>query len=483
MNASLTSFDTPHFRVLSEDQIRQIHMATLDVLANVGVKVHAQEGRDLLQDAGCAVEDELVRIPAHLVEDAIRSCPSRFTVYDRNGDPALRIEGRRAYFGTGVTCPNVRDPHTGERRPFRVKDVEDFARLVDALPNIDWMMPLGSVQDTPSAASDVYEFEAAVNNTTKPICFICHDRRGVSDVFEMAAAVAGSKEALRARPFVVSYPEPSSPLFHVEEAAGKLLYTAEEGMPIIYTPCPMSGSTAPVTMAGLLVTANAECLSGLVMAQLKRPGVPFVIGGVLTILDMARVNISYGAPELSLLMAGYADIASFYGIPTWGTAGCTDSKAPDEQAGIEATFSCVINALAGLNLIHDPGFLEGGLVGSFELVVMVDEIAGMIKRLMRGIPVNEETLARDVIREVGPGGSFLGEEHTVRHFREEHWFPTLMDRTNYTEWCATGEKTMGRRVSEKVRGILESHRPDPLPEDVRRRLREIRERSERERGA
>lgn len=477
MNASQTSFDTPHFRVLSDDQIRRIHMATLDVLENVGVKVHSQAGCDLLRNAGCTVDDELVRIPAHLVENAIRLCPNRFTVYDRNGDPALLIEGRRTYFGTGVTCPNILDPYTGERRPFMVKDIGDFARLVDALPNIDWMMPLGSVQDTPPAASDVYEFEAAVSNTTKPICFICHDRRGVSDVFEMAAAIVGGKDALRSRPFVISYPEPSSPLFHVGEAAEKLLYTAEEGMPIVYTPCPMSGSTAPVTMAGLLVTANAECLSGLVMAQLTRPGVPFVIGGVLTILDMSTVGISYGAPELSLLMAGYADIASFYGIPTWGTAGCSDSKVPDEQAAIEATFSSLVNALAGLNLVHDPGFIESALVGSFEMVVMVNEIAGMIRRLMRGIPVNEETLARDVIREVGPGGNFLGEEHTVRHFREEHWFPTLLDRNNYTEWHAAGAKTMGQRVSEKVRYILESHRSDPLTEDVRTRLREIRERS------
>ena len=469
------------FEVLSKRDIQEIHAATLRVLGETGVKVYSEEAKKLLAEASCRLMDDVVKISGSLVEECLRTVPKGFILYDREGNPALTIEGRKCYFGTGVTNPNFLDIETGERRPTRVQDIEDAARISDYLPHIDWIMPLGSVQDVPKEVSDVYEFEAAVNHTTKPIVFICHDVKGVADVLQMAEAIAGGRQELEERPFIISYPEPTSPLVHTQKAADKLLYSAERGIPIIYTPCPMSGSTAPVTMAALLVQANAECLSGLVMAQLKRRGVPFVVGGVLTIMDMATANIAYGAPEMSLLLAGYADLAHYYRLPTWGTAGCSDSKLPDEQAAIEATFSSLVNSLAGLNLVHDPGFLEGALIGSLEMLVMTDEIAGMAKRFMRGIPVNEETLAEEAIHQVGPGGHFLAEVHTLKHFRQEHWHPTLMDRQNYHSWMEDGGKSMGERVKHKVKEILKNHKPKPLPEKVRKQVRTIRERSEKER--
>ena len=299
----------------------------------------------------------------------------------------------------------------------------------------------------------------------------------------MASVVAGGRQALIDRPFVMAYPEPASPLFHVPQAAEKLLYSAEFGMPVIYTPCPMSGGTAPVTMASLLAIVNAECLSGLVMAQLKNKGIPFVIGGVPTIMDMARGTISYGAPEMSLALSGYADIAHHYRLPTWGTAGCSDSKLPDEQAAIESTFSCLMNGLAGINMVHDPGFINSGLMGSLEMLVMTNEIIGMVRRMLKGIPVNEETLATDVIQQVGPAGHFLTQDHTVKHFRREHWFPNLMDRTPYEQWAKEGRKSMADRVKEETLSILESHVPEPLDDDTLRELRVIRERSVEERTA
>ena len=470
-----------NFSVFTEDEIKDIHFATLEVLERTGVKVCSEEGLKLLGDAGCTISNDIARIPAYIVEEAIKSAPKSFLLYDRNGENPLRVEGQRVYFGTGVTNPNFIDIHTGERKPTEVQDIRDAARVSDFLPNYDWIMPLGSVQDIPQYVSDVYEFEAAVTNTTKPIVFICSDVRGVRDVIEMASVITGGRDALIQKPFIVSYPEPASPLYHVKEAVDKLLYSAEVGIPIVYTPCPMSGATAPVTLAGLLTTANAECLSGLVMAQLKRKGVPVVIGGVLTIMDMATGNISYGAPELSLLMTGYADIAHYYQIPTWGTAGCSDSKLPDEQAAIESTFSCLMNGLAGLNMVHDPGFLESALAGSLEMLVMTDEIIGMVKRVLKGIRTNDETIARDVIHAVGPGGHYLGEEHTVKRFRNEHWVPVLMDRKNYAQWTDEGKKSMGIRVREKALQILKEHTPAPIPENVLKKIRAIREISRKER--
>jgi len=470
------------FEVLSKKDIRKIHDATLKVLSQTGVEVHCQEGRELLGMAGCDVDsNHRVKIPNRLVEESLEAVPNGFTLYDREGNPACQVEGKNCYFGTGVTNPNFHDFETGQRKPTTVRDIENAAKVADYLPNIEWIMPLGSVQDAPSGASDVYEFEAAVNNTTKPIVFICHDARGVSDVLDMAEAVAGGREQLQDKPFIVSYPEPTSPLVHTKEAVEKLLFSAERGIPIIYTPCPMAGATAPVTMAGYLVQANAECLSGLVMTQMKRKAVPFVTGGVLTIMDMAVANIAYGAPEMSLLLAGFADLAGFYGLPTWGTAGCSDSKLPDVQAAIEATFSSFANALAGLNLVHDPGFLEGAMIGSLEMLVITNEVAGMARRFMRGIDVNTETLAEKVIGRVGPGGNYLAEQHTLKHFRDELWQPMLMDRRTYHTWKADGGKSMEQRIKEKIRDILRNHTPKPLPQSIKTKLREIRERSEHQR--
>ena len=469
------------FEILTEEEIQEIHEATLRVLERTGVKVHHEEARRILKRSGCQERPgHILSIPPQLVEESLKSTPPGFILYDREGAPACRVEGRNSYFGTGVTNPTFLDFETHERKPTTVADIEKAARVADFLPNLDWIMPLGSVQDVPGRVSDIYEFEAALRNTTKPIVFICHGRRGVETVLEMAAAVAGGEDRLVERPFVVSYPEPTSPLVHTSEALEKLLYSAERGIPTIYTPCPMAGATAPVTMAGVLVQANAECLSGLVVSQLKRPGVPFVIGGVLTVMDMATAGISYGAPELSLLLAGYADLARHYGIPTWGTAGCSDSKRPDEQAALETTFSCLINAQAGINLIHDPGFLEGGMTGSLEMLLITDEVAGMTKRFLEGIPVNADTLAEEVIHRVGPGGHFLEDIHTLEHFKGSLWRPNLLDRSNYHLWRERGGATMGERIRDKLRVILETHLPKTLPEDTAARVREILEKHERD---
>ena len=470
------------FEMLSREEIQKIHDATLRVLEHTGVQIHYEKAQELLADAGCKVlADNLVRIPAHLVEESLRTVAKGFTLYDREGNVACKFYGRNSYCGTGVTNPNFLDVHTGQRRSTKVTDIADAARVSDYLPNISWIMPLGSVQDVPTQVSDVYEFEAAVNNTTKPIVFICNDARGVKDVLEMAETIAGGQKQLLDKPFVVSYPEPTSPLVHTKEALEKLLLVADYGIPIVYTPCPMAGATAPATMAGLLVQANAECLTGVVLSQLKRKGVPVIVGGVLTILDMATGSISYGAPELSVLLAGYSDIACYYGLPTWGTAGCSDAKAPDVQAAMEATFSTFANVLAGLNLIHDPGFLEGAMVGSLEMLVITNEAFGMAKRFLRGIDVNDDTLAEEVIRTVGPGGNFLAEEHTLKYFRKEFWWPMMMDRQNYHAWKESGAKTMEQRIKEKLLDILANHQPNPLSEDIKKQIRSIREKSERER--
>jgi trimethylamine--corrinoid protein Co-methyltransferase len=253
----------------------------------------------------------------------------------------------------------------------------------------------------------------------------------------------------------------------------KILYAAETGIPAIYTPCIMCGGTGPVTLVGTMVQALAEYLVGVVLAQLARKGAGVIMGGVNSPMDMATSILSYGAPELALVSACMTDIAKWLGVPMFSTAGCSDSKALDLQAAIEATLSVTIAALSGANLIHDVGYLESGLLGSFDMLVMADEVIGMAKRILSSVQVTPETLAVDVIDQVGPGGHYLTQEHTRRHFRSETWFPTLMDRQMRRAWEAGGSQTMADRVRTRVIDILEHHEPLPIADDVEARLKEI----------
>jgi len=253
----------------------------------------------------------------------------------------------------------------------------------------------------------------------------------------------------------------------------KILYAAETGIPAIYTPCVICGATGPVTLAGTLVQGLAECLVGVVLAQLKRKGAAVVMGGVDSNMDMATSILSYGAPELTLISAAMTDVARWLRLPMFSTAGCSDAKVLDQQAAVEAAVSIVVAALSGANLIHDVGYLESGLLGSFDMLVMSDEVIGMAKHILGGISVTPETLAVDVIEQVGPGGQYLTQSHTRDHFRKELWFPTLMDRQQRRSWMASGGKTMADRVRARVIDVLEHHEPMPIPARVMGRLKEL----------
>ena len=451
----------PRIETLSANQIAEVHRATLTVLEQTGVWIEEPQALKLLTDAGCTIDGSIVKIPARLVEWALEQAPKRILLSNRAGDAAIVLEGDNSYFGNGPTCPHFLDPDTEQRRPFTLDDARRGAVLVDALPNLDYIMSFAQISDVPAHLVDRYEFEIMLHYCTKPIVFLARSAEGVREIIDMAAEVRGGYQQLAENPFVVCYPEPISPLKHPNDAIEKLLVAAQYGIPIVYTPCPMAGATAPTTLAGLLVQANAETLSGLVVAQLKRPGVGFITGGVITIMDMATALISYGCPEMDLVLCGFADLAHHYGIPIFGTAGCTDAKTVDEQAAVESAVSIFTSILSGANLIHDVGYAESGLSFSFNLMVLGDEIIGMARRVERGIRVDEETLAVDVIDRVGPGGQFLTDDHTLAHFRSELWFPTLMDRTNREAWQSRGGQTLGERIKTRIREITSSHRVDP----------------------
>jgi trimethylamine--corrinoid protein Co-methyltransferase len=474
MRANYQVNATTQFRVLSDDQIEEIFHSALDVLERVGTRVYGVEGLALLRDAGCLVSDsELVRIPSWLVKDALNTTPERIVVAGRDRRQRIILEKDKIYFGTGSDCPSLVDPYTDEVRKYTYEDVYNAARVSDALPYIDFHMSLGLTSGVPVHTYDRHQFLAMLQGMSKPLVITTVDKEGLADQYRMACEALGGREEFAKAPLCVVYIEPSSPLTHSVEAVEKILYAAEMGIPAIYTPGMMCGATAPLTLAGSMVQCLAECLVGVVLAQLKRRGAAVIIGGVETIIDMSTSIMSYGAPEMVLLSAAMTEVTKWLRLPMFSTAGCSDAKVLDQQAAIEAAMSVTIAALSGANLIHDVGYLESGLLGSFDMLVMSNEVIGMAKRILRGITVTPETLAVDVIERVGPGGHYLTEEHTRQHFRTALWFPSLMDRQQRRGWEVSGKKTMAERVRAKVKDILEHHPPLPIPAEVEARLKEI----------
>jgi trimethylamine--corrinoid protein Co-methyltransferase len=464
-------------QVLAEKDIADIHRATLEVLERTGVSITAAEGREVLLAAGAKEgERTALRIPAKLVERALESAPSSVVLSNRLGEECCFLEGHTTSFGTGSDCPFILDRETGKRRPCTYEDVAAGALVADALENLDFVMPVGIVSDRPRKVADVYAVEATIANTVKPVVFTAHNKDTFQAAIEVAAAAVGSREKLRRSPFICLYAEPTSPLRHMPEATEKLIHAARTGVPVIFTPCPIMGASAPATGAGLLVQGNAETLSGLVLHQLVHPGAPFIYGGVMLPLDMSTTIAAYGAPEMHKLCAALTDLAHHYRLPMFGTCGCSDAKRVDAQAGLEVGFSTLMATLSGQNLIHDVGFLESALTTSFEMYLLTDEAIGMAKHIARGVPVCPETLAVDVIASVGPFGDFLTQEHTLSFFRKEFYFPKFLDRTNTAGWERRGRKTMDVRLKEEVDEILRTHTAaELLPRSRQRMARILRE--------
>ncbi len=459
------------FRSLSKDQIGLLHEASLEIMVRTGMRFYDQEALDLFRKGGASISDgNLVHIPPRLVEWALQTAPENVIIFDQNGREAMSLGGYRGYFGVGSDCMHIYDLETGERRRTVLDDVVKGVRLVDALHNLDFVMSMFLPSDVPQEAYERHQMAVMLEESTKPIVFVGIEAASTVYAIEMAAAVAGGMARLQRYPFVVNYVNVTSPFRHNQESVQRLLYAAERNLPSIYAPGNPRGLTAPMTVAGALALGNAGHLAGLVLSQLKREGSPFILGtpGVHT-MDMRSMVDSYAAPDAGFF--GW-DLAHHYGMPIFGTAGCSDAKLFDAQAASEAALSLFINAIAGANLIHDLGYLDCGMTGSLELVAFCDEIIGWLRRYLRELEICEETLALDLIHEIGPDGQFLDTEHTLRHFRED-WVPSLSDRLDYDRWAAKGSTTLQQRANQKVREMIETHRAERLPEDVLESVRAI----------
>lgn len=469
-----------YFNYISEEDVYQLHMASLEILERTGVIVHDDEALELLKNGGAFVEGKRVRIPAKMVEQAIASAPSKITLCSVDGQRTMHLFRNNVYYGLGTDLPNFIDPYDGKIRNTLMKDVENVAKVAQYAKNIDFVANLGLASDVDQQVVDLHHLKTVRMYCNKPNWITATDYGNMKALIDMAAVSAGGYEQLRQNPTIGLYGEPISPLINSKEATQKLLLCAEYGIPVTWASGIIAGGTGPVTLAGTLAVGNAEGLSGLVMHQLKSPGAPFIFGIVGSTMDMKTQISCYGGAELPIMHAVVGQLARFYNLPCYGTGGCSDSNAIDAQAGLESMFSNMMAALSGTNLVHDNAYLGAGLVGNLEMILLNSDIIGCIKRMEQGIKIDEETLCLDLIDQVGPGGEYLTKSHTMKHYKEETYYPEFINRKQHQSWAMSGGKELKQVLNEQARKIIEAEPVQLLSSDEVTKYDEIIKRRESE---
>jgi trimethylamine--corrinoid protein Co-methyltransferase len=405
-----------------------------------------------------------------LVARALATAPKRITLYDRLGNVAMRAGGYNTYYGGGSDCLNVLDHRTGERRKARLSDVREAAILMDALPEIDFVMSAFLPEDVDGRIYDRYQMEIMLNNTSKPIVFVTPDFEGCVTAVEMCEIVSGGTENFQQRPFATCYINVTSGLVANAEALQKCMYLAEKGLPQLYIPLNAGGVNSPVTTAGCMASMNAGILLGVVLSQLVREGAAIAVpgwnGGPYNLKTMVGNYVLADEQGVPTSMGKY------YDLPVFGLGGSTDSKLIDQQCGFEVSLSLMTSLLHGANIVHDVGFMDAGLQGSLQLIAICNDHLGFLRAATAGVPVNDETLALDIIDELGPTGNFLDHEHTMRHYKEPY-YSKLADKSQYSVWLKRGGTSMEMRAAKMVDDILAKHQPASLPLEIQAEIKEI----------
>lgn len=464
------------YKPLIQKDIEEIHATSLRVFSDVGVQVNSREARELFQKAGASVDESrnVVTFPGDLVMDIINGAPSIVHLCGRGeeGEFDCEIGGTRVYMGTGGTALNVQDPGSTESRPSELKDVMNMARVVEALENIHFYMLNVYPNDLTGENVDVNRFGAAFNRTRKHVMGGVYTVEGVRNVIRMAEMIAGSPENLRKRPFVSMVTCLVSPFKMDDHYSALTMEVARQGIPVVVPSEPLCGATAPITLAGNLVIQNVDSLSGVMLAQLTNPGTPTIYGCISSITDLGDMKYLSGAVEMGMMNAAAAQMAQFYDLPYYATAGMTDSKVNDAQAGYESGIGSLMVALSGANFIHDAaGFIEFCMTASYDKLVIDNEIIGMVMRAVEGITVDDVSLAFEEIKKAGPGGHFVSSRHTRRYMHTEQYRPQLSDRVTRDKWKAAGAKDTRERAAEKAKEILSRPLQSILPEEVRTRIK------------
>ncbi len=449
--------------VFSPEEIQKIHTATLDVIESVGVRFPSQRALDIWEAHGADVDREtkVVKVRGHIIEEALKSCPPVYSLAARDPQQDLPLDGNHVWVGTDGCGVEVIDLYTGKRRVSCLRDVVEIARVADALDEIGFHWVPVSAQDKPARTRGLHEIKAIWENSTKHVqtesIYNEHEARAA---IEMAAVIAGGREALRKRPVLSLMQCTAPPLGHDGGSLDAALLAAEAGIPTGFMTMTACLTTAPATLAGNLVVGNAEVIAATALLQLAFPGAPVFYAAAQTASDLRSGAYTGGGPEDFLFGAATNVLADYYNIPLSMGSFATGAKEPNWQAGVDNSLSTFMASVVMSDMLLGVGFLHGSRIWSYAEMLMDCEIFEIIRRVINGIEVNDDTLALDVIKAVGPGGNFLTHKHTRQHMREI-FVPQFMDRRPYNIW---EEKRDGAVdwATAKARHILETHQPVPL---------------------
>lgn len=463
------------FKVLSDQEIVQIHEASINILENTGVLIYSKKALDLLNSKGADVDydKKLVKISRKMVESCLKTVPKTIDLFDRNGNKYLTLGDGVPKCASGHNAIFIIDAETNERRNSTVKDVENFALISDRLEDIDVVGVPVMPQNVTPQASLLYAVRALYENATKPLFFSTESTAVNASIIDMMKIIAG-KSNISECPSAISQLSSTSPLLWEPGAIDALIDVAQEGVPLNLLPEPMTGVSAPYTVAGLLTMHNTEVLSGIVLAQFVRPGTPVIYGSSWTTFDMKYTAAIIGSPETSMLRVAGCQMARYYNMPSHTTAPNSDSNAHDEQNSWEKTISNMCAICGGNDLIMNSGMFATGLTISLEQLVLDDEINGIIRRLHRGIEVNKDTIGAQVINRVGPKGSFLTEDHTLKFLLSGEFREVKVSNTNnYDNWLALGAPNVEQNAGKIVKEYLEAGNNKVLGRDVIEKLDRI----------
>jgi trimethylamine--corrinoid protein Co-methyltransferase len=462
----------PMLEMLSQPFLERIMSEAMEVLSKVGIFVENKEALALLLDAGAQVDrNQRVLLPEDLVWRCVRSAPALIQIFDRTGKPAMHLEGLNVHFDPGSAALKILDHRTGEARAPRTKDLIDFARLTDALPHYAAQSTGIVPADVPEQIADRYRLFIALLSSKKPVVTGTFAVEGFAVMKEMLSAVAGSEANIKAKPMAIFDACPSPPLKWSNLTTQSLVDCARTGLPAELVSMPLLGATAPVSMAGSLVQHTAENLSGVTIHQLAGPGSPIIYGGSPGAVDMRSGTIAMGSIEAMMLIASYAQIGRFLGLPTHGYLCMSDTKVIDAQAGLESGMGAMAAALSGVNVVSGAGMLEFENCQSLEKLVIDNDICGMTKRLVTGIIPRKERLAEDLFGDLKDGQLFLTSPRTLEYMREEVSAPgSSIDRQPRELWQSKGGKDALAHAHDLVNELLAKHKPEPLPDDIRAEL-------------
>jgi trimethylamine--corrinoid protein Co-methyltransferase len=461
------------YQILTQNEIERIHETSLKIMENIGIVFNYAPAREILAHHGARVEGETARFSRSLVEENLKTVPSSFTLYARDPKKNVTVDTRHIAFAGTSGPPFVLDLDNGRR----AATLNDFIKIVKLCQNMNIDIQ-GYIPCEPTDVADDIKHNVMTYNelkySDKPIMGSVQGYDSSMQSIKMAALVFGGLGAIKEKPVMASIPCTLTPLGYDGKSSGAIIAYAETGQPQLVNSLSISGATTPATVAGTVALQNAEILAGIVLAQCVNPGTPIVYSASASNADMRTVALTIGSPEDAIFSLVNGQLAKYYNIPCRISGALSDSKLMDSQAAYESTFTLMMAAMAGGNFIlHSAGIIETYNCVSFEKLMIDNEIIGMIKRIDKGVEVNDETLAYDVIEEVGPMGEFITHEHTLEYFRSEFYIPFLSDRKNFDRWKTEGSVPIERRANAKWKEMLDAYEEPELPADVDAALRKF----------